>query len=71
MESNIGNGIQEVRYEPDERPPTALSIGLGLQYATLTVASIVLTPAILVGAAGGEMRRICHGSCAPRLWSAE
>ncbi len=48
-----GNDIQEVRYEPNERPPTALSIGLGLQYATLTVASIVLTPVILVGTVGG------------------
>ena len=45
---------QDVRYEPDERPPLPLTIGLGLQYATLTVAGIVLTPAILVGAAGGE-----------------
>ncbi len=53
MESNIRNHIQDVRYEPDERPPPALSIGLGLQYATLTVASIVLTPEILVGAVGG------------------
>ena len=51
MESQ--HGIQDVRYEPDERPPTALSIGLGLQYATLTVASIVLTPTILVGTVGG------------------
>ncbi len=47
------NDIQDVRYEPDERPPLALTIGLGLQYATLTVAGIVLTPAILVGAVGG------------------
>ena len=53
MESNTRNLTQDVRYEPDERPPPALSIGLGLQYATLTVAGIVLTPAILVGAVGG------------------
>ena len=54
MESNTRNLTQDVRYEPDEKPPPLLSIGLGLQYATLTVASIVLTPAILVGAVGGD-----------------
>ena len=50
----MNNQIQDVRYEPDERPPFPLTIGLGLQYATLTAAGIVLTPAILVGAAGGN-----------------
>ena len=54
MQSNTRNLTQDVRYEPDEKPPPLLSIGLGLQYATLTVASIVLTPAILVGAVGGD-----------------
>ena len=42
-----------VRYEPDERPPLALAGGLGLQLAILSVASIVLMPAIVVRAAGG------------------
>ena len=54
MQSNTRNLTQDIRYEPDERPPAALSIGLRLQYATLTVAGIVLTPAILVGAVGGD-----------------
>ena len=54
MESNIRNRIQDVRYEPDEQPPPLLSIGLGLQYAMMTVAGIVLAPAILVGAVGGD-----------------
>ena len=45
--------VQDVRYEPDERPPLPLTIGLGLQYVALTAASIVLTPAILIGAVGG------------------
>ncbi len=44
-----------VRYEPDENPPGALAFGLGLQLALLTVAGIVLTPAIVIRAAdGGE-----------------
>ena len=42
-----------VRYEPPERPPTALAFGLGFQQAALCVAGIVLTPAIVIRAAGG------------------
>ena len=42
-----------VRYEPDEKPPALLSLGLGLQMAVLCVAGIVLTPAIVIRAAGG------------------
>ena len=42
----------EVRYEPEEQPPAALALGLGFQFAMLTVAGIVLTPAIVVRAAG-------------------
>ena len=44
-----------VRYEPPDRPPTALALGLGFQQAALCVAGIVLTPAIVIrAAAGGE-----------------
>ena len=43
-----------VRYEADERPPTLLAATMGLQYAALCVAGIVLTPAIIVRAAGGS-----------------
>ena len=42
-----------VRYQADEKPPTLLAATMGLQYATLCVAGIVLTPAIIVRAAGG------------------
>ena len=42
-----------VRYQPDDRPPMALSVGLGLQLALFCVAGIVLTPLIIVRAAGG------------------
>ncbi len=54
MESSTPNGSQDVRYEPDERPPLPLTLGLGLQYAVLTVTGVVLTPAILIGAVGGS-----------------
>ena len=42
-----------IRYQPDETPPMALAFGLGLQLAVLTIAGIVLTPAIVIRAAGG------------------
>ena len=54
MASAPTEGRQQVRYEPDERPPLPLTVGLGLQYAALTVASVVLTPVILIGAVGGS-----------------
>ena len=42
-----------VRYEADDQPPTLLAAGLGLQLAILTISGIVLTPLIVVQAAGG------------------
>ena len=41
-----------VRYEPDEKPPQALSFGLGFQHAALCIAGVVLTPVIVIRAAG-------------------
>ena len=43
-----------IRYQPDETPPPALAFGLGLQLAILCIAGIVLTPAIVIRAAGGS-----------------
>jgi len=45
---------QDIRYEPDERPPLALSIGLGLQYAVLAIAGVVLTPVMMIKIAGSS-----------------
>ena len=45
--------VSSVRYEADERTPFTLTAGLGLQLAILCVAGIVLTPAIVIRAAGG------------------
>ena len=53
MTSTSTGGVRDLRYEPEERPPPALALGLGFQFAMLTVAGIVLTPAIVVRAAGG------------------
>ena len=53
MEGKDRERLQEVRYQPDERPPLPLAIGLGAQYAAVAIASVVLAPVILAGAAGG------------------
>ena len=41
-----------VRYEPDERPPVALTLGSGLQSALVVVALVVITVAIVARIAG-------------------
>ena len=43
-----------VRYEANEQPPAPLAFGLGLQLAILTIAGVVLTPAIVIRAGGGS-----------------
>ena len=50
----MDNTNHEVRYEADDRPPLSLTIGLGAQYTILALATIVLTPAILISTAGGS-----------------
>lgn len=42
---------RNIRYEADDKPPLALTAGLGLQFAILAIAGIVLTPAIVIRAA--------------------
>ena len=54
MQSERAGDRTSVRYEPDDKPPTALTFGLGLQLAILSLSGIVLTPAIVVRAAGGS-----------------
>ncbi|MCY3632273.1 MAG: hypothetical protein OXH29_06330 [bacterium] len=43
---------RHIRFEPDDKPPAALTAGMGIQFAVLTIAGIVLTPAIVIRAAG-------------------
>ena len=52
MNDSSAPAPREVRYEPDENPPAALSLGLGMQYALLSISGIVLTPAIVIRSAG-------------------
>ena len=41
-----------LRYQPDEQPPPALAIGLGVQLAVLIVAFPILIPTVVMRAAG-------------------
>ena len=41
-----------LRYEVNENPPTPLAFGLALQFTILAIAGIVVTPAIVIQAAG-------------------
>ena len=41
-----------LRFEPDERPPTPLALGLGAQLALLNVAIPILIPTVVMRAAG-------------------
>ena len=43
-----------IRYQPDERPPPALALGLGAQLAVLSVAGIILTPTVVMRAGGAS-----------------
>ena len=54
MQPDESSGSRHVRFEPDDRPSLVLSVGLGLQFALLAIAAIVLTPAIVVRAADGS-----------------
>ena len=41
-----------IRYQPDERPPAALALGLGLQLAVLTIPGIMLITTVVMRASG-------------------
>ena len=45
---------ESVRYQPDESPPVPIAAGLGLQFAVLIIARIVVVPVVIVRAAGGS-----------------
>ena len=59
-----GPNQQDVRYEPDDRPPLPITIGLGVQYAMLCIASIVLTPMVMITVAGGSDEYLSWAVCA-------
>ena len=54
MTADTSDLQSRVRYEPDDRPPPLLAAGLGLQLTILTISGIVITPLIVIQAAGGS-----------------
>ena len=48
------NVNENVRYEPNERPPSLVALGAGAQAALITLAPIVLTVVIVVRIADGS-----------------
>ena len=54
MSESGPGGRSGLRYQPDEGPSAALTLGLGLQLAMLTIAAIILTPTIVMRAAGAS-----------------
>ena len=45
---------ETVRFEADELPPPLLALGIGAQFTTLAIATVVLPPVILVSLGGGS-----------------
>ena len=52
MDGTTPRTDRDVRYEPNEHPPNALAFGMGAQQAVLCIAGVVLTPVIVIRAAG-------------------
>ena len=69
MDSGTAPTEQHVRYEPDDRPPLPITLGLGLQYALISVASVVLAPTLMITTAGGSDAYLSWAVCAALLVS--
>ena len=52
MSGQAPHGSRGLRYEPDEAPSAALTLGVGLQLAVLNIAAIMLIPMVVMRAAG-------------------
>ncbi len=52
MSPRGSGGEPSLRYQPDEKPPLRLSLGVGLQLAVLNIAAVMLIPMVVMRAAG-------------------
>lgn len=52
MSSSESGGAPAPRYQPDEKPPPGLALGVGLQLAVLNIAAVMLIPMVVMRAAG-------------------
>ena len=60
---------ENVRYEPDDRPPNLVTVGAGFQAAMLIVAPVVLT-VVIVARIATNPNLTLPGELSPRCWSA-
>ena len=52
MSPSESGGGPAPRYQPDEKPPPGLALGVGLQLAVLNIAAVMLIPMVVMRAAG-------------------
>ncbi len=52
MSGRSPGGDPPLRYQPDEKPPPRLALGVGLQLAVLNMAAVMLIPMVVMRAAG-------------------
>ena len=52
MSGHGPGGEPSLRYQPDEKPPLRLALGVGLQLAVLNIAAVMLIPMVVMRAAG-------------------
>lgn len=52
MSGRNSGGEPSLRYQPDEKPPLRLALGVGLQLAVLNIAAVMLIPMVVMRAAG-------------------
>ncbi|HEX5549853.1 MAG TPA: hypothetical protein VFX36_03410, partial [Nitrospira sp.] len=57
MKASRPTGSSTIRFAVDELPPHLLAAGLGLQVVILIIASIALTPIVVLRAAGVDIER--------------
>ena len=54
MDDTATRSDRDIRYQPDERPPASIAFGMGAQQAALSIAGVILTPVIVIRAAGQD-----------------
>ena len=52
MSGRSSGGEPALRYQPDEKPPLRLALGVGLQLGVLNIAAVMLIPMVVMRAAG-------------------
>ena len=69
MSSQASKSTSTIRYQPDEKPPYPIALGLALQYSILALGGIVLTVAIVIRSAGSSEAYLAWGAFAALLVS--